>query len=192
MRVLVPGLLAGAMALVASGPTADAQDSLRMAVSPALSPQDAGEAFERAVIDICIASISQGRRVADLPPARSMLSETDDPLRRQQAGAGADETVWDVSAARGVVTVKEKAGRCAVSVYGPPAAPTAILLAAKLSDDGFERVASTSTGGIRQSLQRIDGERQVQVMVTGSDPGSPGHSSRFSVVTATVFDMKAR
>lgn len=191
MRALVPGLLAGALAVGVSGQTADAQDGLRMAVSPALSPQDAGEAFERAVIDVCVASISQGRRVGDLPPAGSMLIETDDPQRRQQAGAGIDETVWDVSAARGVVTVREKPGRCAVSVYGPPAAPTAILLAARLTGEGFERVAGAATGGVRQSLQRTDGGRQVQVMLAGSDPGSPGHSSRFSVVTATVFDMKA-
>lgn len=164
--------------------------SERSAVSPSLSPEDAGEAFERAVIDVCVAGLGDGTRVADLPAAE-MLSRTSDPQTRQQAGAADDETVWDVDAARGVVTVREKAGRCAVSVYGPPAAPTMILLAAKLADEGFSRMATSSTGGVSQSLHREQGGRQVQVILTGSDPGSPGHSSRFSVVTATVFDMKA-
>ena len=171
---------------------AAAQQAGRLAVSPALSPQDAGEAFEQTVMDVCVNGVSSGRRVAQLTAARENLSQSDDPQTRQQAGAGDDETVWDVQTARGVVTVKEKAGRCAVSVYGPPAGSMMIMMAAKLTNAGFERMAVSGNGGLSQSLRRVDGDRQVQVMLTGSDPGSPGHTSRFSVVTATVFDMAAK
>ncbi len=174
--------------LGALAPPAAAQQADRRAVSAALSPQDAGEAFEQTVIDVCVAGVSSGQRVVDMALAGDRLTQTTDSQTRQQAGAGDDETVWDVETGRGVVTVKEKAGRCAVSVYGPPAAPTMITMAAKLSAEGFERMA-TGAPGMSQSLQRTANGRTVQVMLTGSDPGSPGHSSKFSVVTATVFDM---
>lgn len=173
---------------LALSPVSAAQVQGRLAVSPSLSPQDAGLAFEQTVLDVCVEGVSSGRRVAQLPDARENLSISTDLQTRKQAGAADDETVWDVQTGRGVVTVKEKAGRCAVSVYGPPAAPTMIMLAAKLSDVGFERMA-TGTPGLSQSLQRTLNGQTVQVMLTGSDPGSPGHNSKFSVVTATVFSM---
>ncbi len=42
--------------------------------------------------------------------ARAKLSPTNDVATRAQAGAAADEVVWDVLGARGVVTVHERAG----------------------------------------------------------------------------------
>ncbi len=189
MNVLSSTRLISISCLLALAAPAIAQQADRMAVSPSLSPQDAGLAFERTVIDVCVTGISSGRGVAQLPDAREDLSVSTDPQTRQQAGASEDETVWDVQAGRGVVTVREKPGRCAVSVYGPPAAPTIILMAARLGTEGFERMAVAGRGGLSQSLQRTQDGRQVQVILTGSDPGSPGHNSRFSVVTATVFDM---
>lgn len=189
MRTLISTAMCACALAMAGASQAAPQQSDRLAVSPALSPQDAGDAFEQTVMDVCVSGVSSGRGVAQLPDARENLSQSDDPQTRQQAGAGADETVWDVQTGRGVVTVREKPGRCAVSVYGPPAAPTVIMMAAKLASAGFERMAMSGRGGLSQSLQRTQNGRQVQVILTGSDPGAPGHNSRFSVVTATVFDM---
>lgn len=186
MKILA--LTAPIIAALAMPQMSIAQETGRLAISQSLSPQDAGEAFEQTVVDVCVNGVSSGRRVAQLPDARENLSISTDPQTRKQAGAADDETVWDVQTGRGVVTVKEKAGRCAVSVYGPPAAPTMIMMAAKLSAEGFERMA-TGTPGMSQSLQRTQNGRTVQVMLTGSDPGAPGHTSKFSVVTATVFNM---
>lgn len=193
MKVWVPVLSVLSLGLVGlcGAPPTQADQAPRQAVSPSLSPEDAGQVFERAVLDVCVAAVSQGLRVSDLPVAEEMLIRSSDPQVREQAGADEDETVWEVDAGRGVVTVKEKARRCAVSVYGPPAAPTMILMAGKLSDRGFERMARAAQQGFSQSLWRTFGSRRVQVLLTGSDPGTPGHSSRFSVVTATVFEMGA-
>lgn len=107
--------LAIAAAILISATPALAQ---RTAVSAQLSPEAAGEAFSRAVIEVCVPAVASNG-VSSLGAARDgKLSPTQDAEMRRQAGAEADETVWDVADARGVVTVREKAGRCVVSVYG--------------------------------------------------------------------------
>ena len=72
------------------------------------------------------------------------------------------------------------------------AAPTIMELASRLeASHGFERLMMTQGGaGARQSLSRDEGGRRVMVQIEGSQPGSPGHQSRFSVVTATVFTVQ--
>ena len=121
--------------------------------------------------------------------AKAKLAVSSDPETRRQSGAGAGETVWDVLAGRGVVTIHEKAGRCAVSVYGPPAAATIMGLAQVLVNTaGFERLAAAPPpNGFGQTLTRMESGRRVMVQLGGSEPGMPGHRSRFSVITATVF-----
>lgn len=159
----------------------------RAAISPDLSPADAAAAFETAVREVCIPAVSQGRRPTTLPGY--ILTNTAEA--RRQAGAAADEQVWESIGARGVVTIAEKAGRCTVQVYGPPAAATVMALGQAVagSGAGFERLMGAG-GGISQTLMAETGDRRVQVIIRGSDPGSPGHQSRFSVTTATVFVMQ--
>jgi len=159
----------------------------RAAVSADLSPEAAGEVFRTAVADVCVPAVT-GSGVSGLSAAqRGKLSPTNDAETRKQAGAGPDETVWDVMDGKGVVTVREKAGRCVVSVYGPPAVPTMMNVAQGLTDGaGFERLAGAG-GGISQTLSRAAGGKSVMVQLAGSEPGMPGHQSRFSVLTATVF-----
>lgn len=161
----------------------------RTAVSAQLSPEAAGEAFGRAVIDVCVPAVS-GNGVSSLAPAREgKISPTQDAEMRRQAGAEADETVWDVAEARGVVTVREKAGQCVVSVYGPGAAPVIMQLGAQLENGHrFERLMSPQgPNGLTLSLMRSEGGKAVMVQLQGSQPGAQGHQSRFSVVTAVVF-----
>ena len=182
-------LNAALIALAASG-AAYAQEP-RPAVALDLSPADAATAFEQAVIEGCVRTVSNGELILDLPrAARRTYSVSSDPKLRAQAGAGPDETVWSVEAARGVVVIREKNGRCAVSVYGPPVVATIVSLTARLTDPdmGFARLAGP--GGEQMSLQRKQSGRTVQVMIRGAEPGDPGNKSRFSVVTATVFEMK--
>lgn len=157
----------------------------RDAISLTLSPEAAAAAFDDAVIAICIPAVSQGA----IPAAvRGRLQQTNDAATRKQAGAAADETVWDVMAGKGVVTVHEKPGRCVVSVYGPPAMATISDLAKFLVDADFERLAAAPPpNGFGQTLTRTAGGKRLMVVLKGSDPGMPGHQSRFSVITATVF-----
>lgn len=158
----------------------------RDAVSAGLSPEAAGEIFKGAVVDACVPAVS-GSGVSALSAAqRGKLQPTNDAETRRQAGAGPDETVWDVVEGKGVVTVRERAGRCVVSVYGPTAAPTLMSVAQGLTGEGFERFAGAG-GGISQTLSRAASGKRVMVQLNGSEPGMPGHQSRFSVVTATVF-----
>jgi hypothetical protein len=173
-------LIAGSLLLLAS--PAHAQ---RDAISPDISPEIAGRAFEDAVMNACLPAVSGGQRVGQMPAARAMLAESSDPETRRQIGAGPGETVWDVTAGRGVVEIKESAGRCTVSVYGPRAQPAMSALSAKLVAAGFTRMAAPAVG-LRQMLTRTSGQR-VQAIITGSEPGSPGHQSRFAVVTATLI-----
>lgn len=161
----------------------------RAAVSAELSPEMAGAAFARTVMDVCVPAVA-GSGVSSLGAAREgKVSPTQDAVTRKQAGAEADETVWDVAEARGVVTVREKAGRCIVSVYGPGAPPVIMQLGAELENaHRFERLMTPQApNGLALSLIRNEGGRSVMVQLQGSQPGAQGHQSRFSVVTATVF-----
>jgi len=158
----------------------------REAISATLSPEAANAAFNDAVITACIPAVS-GNGMSGIPaPAQAKFAPTNDVGTRRQAGAAADETVWDALGARGVVTIHEKRGRCVVSVYGPPAAPAIIGLAQVLSSThGFERLVGT--GGPEQSLTKMAGGKKLMVKLAASEPGMPGHASRFTVITATVF-----
>lgn len=158
----------------------------RAAVSAELSPEMAGAAFARTVMDVCVPAVA-GSGVSSLAAARDgKVSPTQDAVMRRQAGAGADETVWDVAEAKGVVTVREKAGRCIVSVYGPASAPTIIGAMQALGGAGFEPMMGKADG-FTQTLIGTQGGKRVSVQLAGAEPGSAGHQSRFSVVTATVF-----
>jgi hypothetical protein len=174
------------VALAAATLPAHAQ---RNAVSATLSPEAAGEAFKQAIAAVCVPAVS-GSGVSSLAPAREgKVQPTQDVEMRRQSGAAPDETVWDVADARGVVTVKEKAGRCVVSVYGPPVAATLSDATLALLVRGFEAHVGTA-GGFTQTLSKTSDGRRVTVQLTGAEPGSPGNQSQFSVVTATVFAVQ--
>jgi hypothetical protein len=170
------------LAALLAAATAHAQ---RTAVSAQLSPEMAAEAFTRAVLDVCVPAAAGGG-VSGLAAAREgALQPTQDADTRRQAGASAGDTVWDVTAARGVVTVREAAGRCVVSVYGPAVAATIAGAVQSLSGAGFEAMAG-GADGFRQTLLGAHGGARVSVQLSGSEPGAPGHQSRFAVVTASV------
>jgi hypothetical protein len=160
------------------------------AVSPDLSPEVAAEVFKSAVSEACVPAVTGGG-ISALPEAqRGRLRPTNDAETRKQAGAGPDETVWDVMDGKGVVTVRERSGRCVVSVYGPAAAKTIASVAqALIGPPGFQRMAAPAVeaNGMGQTLYFSSNGRAVMVKLSGSEPGMPGHQSRFSVVTATVF-----
>lgn len=161
----------------------------RAAVSADLSPEAAGQAFRRAVVEGCVQAVT-GAGVSSVAAARDgRLQPTQDAETRWQAGAGASETVWEVAEARGVVTVRETAGRCVAAVYGPPSAPTIMNVAQALSTAGFEALAGPASPGGRftQTLVGSSGGKRVTVRFVGAEPGAPGNRSTFSVVTATVF-----
>ena len=167
-----------------AGAPASAQ---RAAVSADLSPEVAAQVFGDAVASVCVPAVTGGG-VSGLSAAqRGTLQPTNDAETRKQAGAAPDETVWDVMDGKGVVTVREKVGRCVVSVYGPSAGATVQTVAQALTGAaGFQRLASPASG-VGQTLQASSNGRSVMVQLAGSDPGMSGHQSRFSVVTATVF-----
>lgn len=160
----------------------------RAAVSANLSPEAAGQAFRRAVVEGCVQAVT-GSGVSATAAARDgHLQPTQDAETRKQAGANANETVWDAADARGVVTVRETSGRCIASVYGPPSAPTIMDVSQALSTTGFEALAGPATaGGFTQTLVGAINGKRVSVQLSGAEPGAAGNRSTFSVVTATVF-----
>ena len=161
----------------------------RAAVSADLSPEAAGQAFRRAVVDGCVQAVT-GAGVSAVAAARDgRLQPTQDAETRRQAGAGASETVWEVAEARGVVTVRETTGRCVAAVYGPPSAPTILNVSQALSTAGFEALAGAASpaGGFTQTLVGSHEGKRVTVQLVGAEPGASGNRSTFSVVTATVF-----
>ena len=172
--------------IVLAGGTAHAQ---RAAVSADLSPEAAGEAFKQAVVGVCVPAVTGGG-VSSLALAREgKVQPTQDAETRRQSGAGTDETVWDVADARGVVTVREKSGRCVASVYGPPTGATMSDATLALLVRGFDAHVETA-GGFMQTLSKTSDGRRVMVQLSGMEPGSPGNQSKFSVVTATVFALQ--
>jgi hypothetical protein len=161
----------------------------RAAVSADLSPEAAGQAFQRAVVDGCVQAVTDSG-VSATPAARDgKLQPTQDAETRRQAGAGRSETVWEVAEARGVVTLRETAGRCVAAVYGPASAPTILSVAQALSTAGFEAMAGPASpgGSFTQTLVGSRGGKRVTVQLSGTEPGAAGNQSTFSVVTATVF-----
>lgn len=179
-------LIIPAVAIVAAGDSpAFAQ---RDAVSSTLSPEAAAAAFNDAVISICIPAAAQGAVPAAV---RGKLQQTSDAATRRQAGAAADEMVWDVMAGKGVVTVHEKPGRCTVSVYGPPAASTISGLARLLTGSKYERLAGIAApNGLGQTLTGAENGKRLMVTLKATEPGEADHRSRFSVITATVFSAQ--
>jgi hypothetical protein len=172
--------------------TPAAKGVLREAISPSLSPEDAADAFDDAAINGCIASVASGMRINQAGYAANVtINENADA--RSQAGAAGDETVFDVIAGKGVVSVKDKPGRCSVSVYGPAASGVVMALARKLAaEEQFERLASApSPNGYAEQLTKTASGKKLMVTIRGSEPGMPGHKSRFSVTTLTVFTMPA-
>lgn len=160
----------------------------RNAVSADLSPEAAAAAFVRTVIGVCVPAVT-GNGVSSLDVARAgQVQPTHDAATRRQAGAEAGETVWDVAEARGVVALRERAGRCVVSVYGPETAPTVINTMQSLSGEGFEATigAAASGPGFTQTMTGGKGGRRMMVQLSAAEPGAPGNHSTFSVVTATV------
>lgn len=180
-------------AMVVATAPAFGQQVLREAISPMLSPEAAAAAFDDAVVNGCIASVAKGARIAAGGFAGKVSANLNADTRKE-IGATDDETVFDVVAGKGVVIVKEKDGRCAVSVYGPPASATVMALARRLAapEQGFERLMTApSPNGLGESLFKFADGKRMQVTIRGSEPGMPGHKSRFSVVTATVFATPA-
>lgn len=166
----------------------------REAISPSLSPEAAASAFQDAVVGTCIPAAAGGAGVSALPAAaKARVAASSDAQTRQQLGAATDETVWDVVSGKGVVMIREKAGRCVVSVYGPPVVTTILSTAQGLSGSaGFEKlVGAPPPNGFGQTLMKIENGKRLMVQLNGSEPGMPGHKSRFSVVTATVFASPA-
>ncbi|MDZ4762305.1 MAG: hypothetical protein SGJ21_14675 [Alphaproteobacteria bacterium] len=160
----------------------------REAISVDLSPADVAAAFEDAALSACAPAIAEASLIAGLPPdVRRRFVSSSDVETSRISGAAPSDAVFDVLAGKGVVTVREGDGRCIVSAYGPPASPTIRALAARLSAEGFERLAAAGPTGLSQSLVRFVNGRRVQAILSGSEPGMPGHQSRFSVVTATFF-----
>ena len=179
MKILAGLIVAAAMALPAH--------AQRDAVSPDLSPEAAASVFQRAVVDVCVSAVTGSGVSGVAATQQGKLRPTQDAETRKQAGAGPDETVWDVMDGKGVVTVREKAGRCVVSVYGAPAKAAVLSVSQALSSATWVRGLSTvSVNDLKQIVTFDVGPRPVQIQVAGSEPGSPGHQSRFSVVTATV------
>lgn len=160
----------------------------RDAVSADLSPETAGQVFSRTVASICVPAVS-GYAISELGAVQEgKLKSTRDAETRKQAGASPDETVWDVMEGKGVVTVREKAGQCVVSVYGAPAKATVAATAEALkSVPGAKGVSTRSTGELASTTRFEVGPRSVLVNLEGSEPGSPRHQSKFSVVTGTVL-----
>lgn len=159
----------------------------RTAISVNLSPEAAAEAFTRTVFDVCVPAIA-GNGVSSLAAAREgRVQPTQDAATRRQAGANESETVWEVMAARGVVTIRETQGRCAVSVYGPAVDTTLAALAGAAQPAGLRPV---DLSGARSPLSlHLRGQvqaRPIAVDALGAAPGAPEHQSKFSVITASV------
>ncbi|MBI1360161.1 MAG: hypothetical protein GC155_07740 [Alphaproteobacteria bacterium] len=193
MRRIAPagvlaGVLSGLLGVLGAGMPGLAQSPLSPAISPDLSPQDVAAAFEDAVVDICIPAVIEARRPGSLGLGTRIAVATGADARGQ-SGAEPGDTVWDVAAARGVVLIHEHEGRCVVTAYGPPAAGTLSETAARVTGAGlgFEQLAATPGRSVDLSLLRAGGGKRVQVLLNGSEPGMPGHRSRFSVLKATVF-----
>lgn len=181
MRLVGFAVLAAAVALPAF--------AQRPAVSANLSPEAAGRAFRGAVVEGCVQAVTGSGVTATAAAQAGRLQPTQDSETRRQAGAGPNETVWDASDARGVVTVRETTGRCFASVYGPPSTQTILGISQALSDAGFEALAGPASpgGGFAQTLAGSSNGKRVSVQLSGAEPGAPGNRSTFSVVTATVF-----
>lgn len=161
----------------------------RTAVAIELSPERAAEVFIATVKDVCLPAVS-GNGVSALPAAgNGGLRPTQDGEARRQANAGPDETVWEVSQARGVVTVREKPGQCAVSVYGPPAGQLVKDLEAAVRP-AFASSGGQETNALTRQLQGAVGGKALRLQIEGAEPGTAGNLSQFSVVTASVHAVQ--
>lgn len=163
--------------------------------SSGLTPAEASSVFQSAVSDACISSVSQGVRLAQIPPdQRGDIGVNRDLGKRKILGAAPEETVWEARRARGAVTVRETFGRCVVEASNAQASSAVLSLADALVASGFEKMASPAgRSGPVISLFRIDGKRRIQVILEAREPRAGGEGAdTLGAARATVFASPAR
>lgn len=155
----------------------------------ALTPQEISEGFANGVI-VCLKAVEAGGSVADLPEASRAGLEPSSAGQKAMLGPDADSPAWDVAPAKGVVMVFEpKRGGCRVMAYGPPVQLTFQETVGRARAAYPDFANSPLTAGydpIVAGLERTAGVNRLVVELRGAEPGTPGHTFRFSTLSAVV------
>ena len=154
----------------------------------AMTAEDVSRGF-RDGVGVCITAGLQGKSIGQLGEAdRKGLSPGGESVRSMLNLSG---PVWDVPAAKGIVVVWEpKSGDCEVMGYGPPVDLTfkaAVADAKKLAPKLVDVAIEPGYDPIVYRLNEVEnGAVRLDVMLHGAEPGTPGHTFRFSMLKALV------
>jgi hypothetical protein len=186
-RVLI-GLFSGGFLFVAATPAlaADATDQI--------------SAGFRDGVGYCLEAGLRGMQISQLPA--ELRTGVAPVAEDQQAVArtffstpNAGGPIWDVLAAKGYVLVSEPSPAiCEVFTYGPPVDATlkAVMTdARKRASDAVEVAVAPGYGpmGYRLYLTRKTGKLVLELR--GAEPGTPGHTARFSIIRAKLSRLPA-
>jgi hypothetical protein len=140
--------------------------------------------------------VASGVSVGQLPQtARAGLTPSPEEQKKGMLGSDAGAQAWDVPPAQGIVMVYEPApGVCKVMGYGAPVAATfgEALRRAERAFPDFHRIElKPGYDPIRMGLERSAGGKTLRIVLSGAEPGAPGHMFRFSLLTASVMQVDA-
>ena len=155
----------------------------------ALTAEDVSRGF-RDGVGVCITAGLQGKSIGQLGETDLKgLSPGGESMRSMLNLSG---PVWDVPSAKGIVVVWEpKAGDCEVMAYGPPVDLTFKAVVADAKKQAPKLVDVPIQPGYDPIVYRLNavenGAVRLDVVLHGAEPGTPGHTFRFSMLKALVM-----
>jgi hypothetical protein len=157
----------------------------------AISAEDIAAGFRNGVRDYCAPAVLEALPLDQWPAARRAGLSVAEPAARTFLHAAETDKVWNVAPGAGAVFIVEKTpGECLVTTYGPPLVPTFKTVGEALIAEPLAmrpvKPPPLPDAMILRLVKLIGTDTAVVVDLIGSEPGMPGHASRFTDMTAFV------
>lgn len=181
ISLLSSSVLLAACATAGPAPTRDYS-----ALTPAqsVSVEEVAQGFGMGVIEGCVAAAEAGKTLEQLASPMIKPDTSGTGLSKPPPGY----TAWTPALGKGNVMMRYGEADCQVSTFGLPIQRTFETVAAMLRARGYEGEPVSATGPKEfhaKLTKSVDG-RQVEVVLSGNEPGAPGTRSRFSTALSFV------
>lgn len=155
-----------------------------------MTPARIAAGFSEGVTEVCVPAVAVAGGIAALPdPVRARVSPAPEDARFLAQSRNPTGPIWNLESAKGVVIVSEPGpGQCEVIAYGPPVAPTFRSTTSALTATTFVEDPASRRGPpfLHQELAGNGSTAGVKVVLDGSEPGAPGRTFRFSLLSGYV------
>ena len=155
-----------------------------------MTPAHIAAGFSEGVTDVCVPAVTVAGGIAALPDSvRALVSPAPEDARFLAQSRNPTGPIWNLESAKGVVIVSEPGpGQCEVLAYGPPVTPTFRSMTSVLTATAFVEDLASRRGPpfLHQEFVGSGSNAEVKVILDGSEPGAPGRTFRFSLLSGYV------